>query len=231
MEKIVIYGAGNWCRSLLKQMMLKEYEIVRIVDGDERKWNTHIEDFVIEKPEVLVDTAYDKIIIGAKAYQGIAETLVGEFQISQDKILYVDFDKNRIHQLRDSGIRFRRESDSIMEKRLFRKRACEVIQESMLFECMQNGEFQDCEGRPYRDIIVVGEEEQFRAVKNFFSCIQGNVSVMQNKQQDYFISNTAKYILAAESCKTDLKELTDRGANVGQCVIVPLFDVSATVIV
>ena len=177
MEKAVIYGAGNWCRYLLKQSLLKEYEIVRIVDSDERKWNAHIEDFVIENPDTLTNTAYDKIIIGAKAFQGIAETLVGEFQVPQDKILYVDFDKNRIHQLKDSGICFRQETDSIVEKRLFRKLACEIIQESMLFECMQNGEFQDCEGRPYHDIIVVGEEEQFKVIENFFSCIQGNFSV------------------------------------------------------
>lgn len=231
MKKIVIYGAGNWCRLLLKQMMLKEYEIVKIVDGDERKWNTHIEDFIIEKPDVLNDIAYDKVVIGAKAYQGIAETLVGEFQISQDKIFYVDFDKNRIHQLRDSEISFRHDTDSIMEKRLFQKRAREVIQESMLFECMQNGEFQDYKGRPYCDIIVVGEEEQFRAVKNFFFCMQGNVSFVQNKQQDYPIIDMAKYILVADSYKEDLKVLIDRGVNVRQCVIVPMFDVSATVIV
>ena len=231
MEKAVIYGAGNWCRYLLKQSLLKEYEIVRIVDSDERKWNAHIEDFVIENPDTLTNKAYDKIIIGAKAFQGIAETLVGEFQVPQDKILYVDFDKNRIHQLKDSGICFRQEKDSVVEKRLFRKLACETIQESMLFECMQNGEFQDCEGRPYHDIIVVGEEEQFRAVKNFFSCTQGNTSVVQSKQQDRPIIDMAKYILTAESYKEDLRELTDRGVNVSQCVIVPLFDVDATVIV
>lgn len=231
MEKLVIYGAGNWCRLLLKGTQLKEYEIVKVVDGDKKKWNTQIGDFLIEKPDVLTDIVYDKIIIGAKAYQGIAEILVGEFHVSQDKILYVDFDKSRIHQLSDSKICFRHDADSVMEKRLFRKQACEVIQESMLFECMQNGEFQDCEGRPYCKIIVVGEEEQFRPVENFFSCIQSNVSVIQNKQQDYPVIDSAKYILAAESYKEDLKVLTGKGVNASQCVIVPMFDVAATVIV
>ena len=230
MEKIVIYGAGNWCRLLLKQMLLKEYEIVKIVDGDKRKWNTYIEDYLIEKPETLVDSAFDKVVIGAKAYQGIAETLVGEFQIPQDKILYVDFDKNRIHPLRDSGIRFRNETDSIVEKRLFRKLACETIQESLLFECMQNGEFQDCEGRQYCNIVVIGEEEQFKAVESFFS-VYGNASVTWNRRQDTPVFDTAKYILAAESYMEDLKALTDRVVDPRQCVIVPLFDVSATVIV
>lgn len=231
MEKIIIYGAGNWCRLLLKNSQLKQYEIIKVVDGDKKKWNTKIENFLIESPEILTGISYDKILIAAKAYQGIAETLTGEFQISQNKILYVDFDNNWIHELKDSGIQFGQGFSAVVEKRLFRKLACEVIQESLLFECMQDGEFYQHDNCFYDEIIVVGSEAQFYAVKAFFSCMNENAPVPKREQQDASIIHNGKYVLTAASYKEDLKRLRSRGAKAEQCVIAALFDVEATVII
>ena len=230
MEKLVIYGAGNWCRLLLKGTQLNDYEIIKVVDGDSKKWNTRIEEFLIEKPEVIMHTSYDKVLIAAKAYQGIAETLLGEFQVAQDKILYADFDNNQLHALKDCGIRFRQGMDGIIEKGLFRMMACETILESLLFECMQNGEFYQNNGKAYREVIVIGEDEQLSTVRRFFSCMPGNLTVKKGLL-DAPVIDTAKYILTAASYQEDLKQLRDLGASARQCVIIPLFDVDATVII
>lgn len=227
MEKIVLYGAGNYCRLLLKGALLNQYEIIKVVDGDSRKWNSHIEAYVVGKPEELNQLVYDRVLIAAKAYKSIAEKLVGELSVPEKKILYADFDNNEIHELRDSGMSFRHGAEAVVEKILLRNTACKIIKEGLLFECLQNGEFED-----YDEMVVVGEEEQLRSVKDFFSCMKERAPRVSALKWDEPIKCTAKYILTSASYRDDLARLKkEKGCGAEQCVIVPLYDVEDTVVV
>lgn len=227
MEKIVLYGAGNYCQKLLKDRRLKEYEIIGVLDGDSGKWNKNFEGFIVKRPEDLKGLCYDKLVITAKAYQGIAGKLVTEFGIPQEKILCVDFDNNRIEELNNKGMAFAAGQEAVVERELFRRMACQTIEEGLLLECLMEGEFEE-----YTDVVVVGEEQDFGVVQNFFSAIRERVFKVRMENPAEAVKSSEKYILTSASYKKDLVRLQkQRGCSAEQCVVVPLFDVANTVIV
>lgn len=224
-QQIVVYGAGNYCKLLLKGNQLKEYHILKIIDSNPAKWGERIEGVQIEPPRVLKDIQYDRIIIAVKSCRSIAEKLVEEFQISQDMIVYYDYDNNQIRSLKESGLNFNPGKENLVERRLFQEQALRTIKEGLLYESYLNGEFKN-----YSDIIVVGKEEEFQVVKNFFQTSQIPVRIQMEKRE-FMVSENQKYVLTEGSYKEDLSRLlNEKGCSLEQCLVVPLFDVENTLI-
>ncbi len=227
MEKIVLYGAGNYCRLLLKGNLQDQYEILKIVDGDTQKWNTYIDEFKVAKPEELDQLSYDKVIISAKEYKSIAEKLIEELCVPEDKIFYVNFDNNnQIRKLKDCGTTFRHGIAAAVEKSIFRRMACETICDGLLFECLQNGEFEN-----YNEVAVAGTVEQLQTVERFFVCMKKNAPMVRGINWEEGIKENTKYILTDVTYSEDLMRLRQNGCRERQWVIIPLYDVEDTVIV
>lgn len=222
-EKIILYGAGNYCQLLLKGKQLLDYEIVAIIDSNSEKWNSTFEGKQVSNPERIKDVNYEKIIITALAVKSILEKLVIEYDISIDKIWYYDFENNIITQCKgskfDSQFNFGKKEKDL----LFNALAVKTIQEDMLFESFLAGEFDG-----YSEIVVLGNEEDFRVIYEFFKTtkISNNIVMFDEKSQ---INLKQKYILAGESYKEDLNWLVnEKSVRLEQCIIIPLFDVKKT---
>ncbi len=226
-KRIVIYGAGNYCRLLLNGGRLSSWEIVGVVDGASQKWGTRMEQYPIKRPDEIGNLSYDKILIAAREYKGIAERLVLELQIPEPDILYYDFDHNQMHGLEDSGLVFRKGNTAVAEKALFRQMAIRTIQEGLLFEALGNGEFAG-----YRSIVVVGAVPEFRIVRQFFQGIPGMAGEVRMEDTEQGISAGEKYILTGPEYLEELERLKKRkGFTLKQCLVLPLWDVEDTVLV
>ena len=90
MERIVLFGYGELCRSLYKVDFFETYDVVGIVDNDKNKWGEQtLSGKSIQSPEVLLKLEYDRVFLSIYNYKGIQKQLIEEFHISPDKITYV----------------------------------------------------------------------------------------------------------------------------------------------
>lgn len=227
MEKIVLYGAGNYCLLLLRGTQLKKYEVIKVVDGDTLKAGTILEGYTVGKPEEISDTIYDKVMITARARRGIAEKLVGELRVPEDKILYFDFEDNLVHQLSDDKLILHRGTEVAVEQALLQNMAVSTIYDGLLYEAFQNCEFED-----FDEIMVIGQEEHYWIVKKFFACVKEKKYKVGHFAFDGQVKKNVKYILTERSYLEDLVRLRqDSGFYEQQGLILPLFDVEDTVII
>ncbi len=226
MKKIILYGAGNYCRLLLKNMQLEQYEVVGVVDGDPGKWGAYVEQYLISKPEDILNLSYDEIWIAVKNYQGIAERLIVELQVPVSDIRYCDFDAMQILELKDSGLKFDSSETATRERLEFREFAIRTIEEGLLYEAFLNGEFAG-----YDSLSVIGSAEEFDIVKKFVeSCSELQIAVRRERQ--ITVSDDTKYIITGEDYEEQINRLVNElGCKRRQCLIIPLFDVGDTVLV
>lgn len=224
-KRAVIYGAGNYCKLLLKGSQLDEYHIVSVIDSNPVKWGKSIEGILIEKPDMLEQLSYDLIIIATKSHKSIAEKLIGELEISTRKIFYYDFDGNKVCSIKESDYKFAQGKESYLERRLFREIAIQTIEEGLLFECYCEGEFDN-----YEELAVIGGQEEFNIIKKFFANSEKRLSLVQEIETTV-IDKRKKYVLAASTYKEDFESLLQKkGCMPEQCVVIPLFDVKNTLV-
>jgi hypothetical protein len=63
MKKIVLFGAGSNAKRLLKRGCKPGSEIVAVLDNDSNKWGSHILDYEIFNPQILLDDNLDYDVI------------------------------------------------------------------------------------------------------------------------------------------------------------------------
>lgn len=90
LKNIVIFGAGDHTKQLLKFPELKKVNIDFIVDNNKQKWNTEFCNYKVYPPE-KIDNKVENILISSKSFEKeIYEQLI-KMGISKNKIfrLYI----------------------------------------------------------------------------------------------------------------------------------------------
>jgi len=84
-EKILIYGAGSNCKTLLKYASLNNFEIVGILDSN--KVGERICGREILSPSIIKEVDYDKIFITPKEHKNIILEVHEKFKVKLDNII------------------------------------------------------------------------------------------------------------------------------------------------
>lgn len=87
MEKIIIWGAGNICKEYLRKEKFHNFNIICLVDNDERKWGTELEGIKIKNPDALSNIQFDKILILANAFEEIKTQILQTYHIDNQMIM------------------------------------------------------------------------------------------------------------------------------------------------
>lgn len=94
MEKIILFGAGTRLDAMMEINKFEGYDIVAIVDSDEKKQNELCYGHIIQKPEDIHKLDYDRIIISSEKYfDEIKKMLVDDLNISSVLIGNITMDK------------------------------------------------------------------------------------------------------------------------------------------
>lgn len=84
---LVIYGAGEHTKMLLRETPIRKGRIIGVVDSDSAKWGKEIEGLKITPPTSISKMNPNGILISSHAFQDeIYEFLVKELKVSEDKI-------------------------------------------------------------------------------------------------------------------------------------------------
>lgn len=62
---IVLYGAGDFCRSVLEAWQGRDLPVRFLVDGNPQKWGTTWQRYLVKSPEALSDTTRDTLCVVA----------------------------------------------------------------------------------------------------------------------------------------------------------------------
>ncbi len=89
MKEIIIYGAGgNFIR--FAGWLKERYEIVALVDGDEKLWGQKHDEITVDSPEVIICSKYDFIVVTPSDETEIVEALKNKYHISESKIVALE---------------------------------------------------------------------------------------------------------------------------------------------
>ncbi len=93
--KVLIWGAGGTAKEFyLRKMMHIHYEIVGVIDSNEKLRGTHFFEYIIDSPNDISKYEYDLIVICSLCFGEIIERLRVEFRIPIEKIItYQQIDK------------------------------------------------------------------------------------------------------------------------------------------
>ena len=84
-EKVVIFGAGKAGGNFIHHQ--QQYEIVAVIDNDEKKVGQYLNGIKIHSPAQLQSLEYEKVIITSMYYKSIHSQLVNDLNIDSNKIL------------------------------------------------------------------------------------------------------------------------------------------------
>ncbi len=88
--RIVIYGVGRRFERVFE--LLHQFEIVALVDKDERKWNTEYKGYAVISPEDITKMRYDYLIVTpATGFLEISSALIFTYGIRAQTILSLDY--------------------------------------------------------------------------------------------------------------------------------------------
>lgn len=87
--KVIIFGAGNICRSMLSYPLQDGVEILFICDNDREKWNEKIAGYSVKSPEEIKGVPYDLILIASLRFDWVEEIIeqLSTMEVSEDKIM------------------------------------------------------------------------------------------------------------------------------------------------
>ncbi len=80
MEKVVIWGTGEIAeKTFTRCAYISNYEIVGIVDNNERKWGNKFRNYVISSPDILKEEIADIIVVLTDKYAEIYSQIVKDY--------------------------------------------------------------------------------------------------------------------------------------------------------
>ena len=87
MEKVVIWGTGEVAEKTFNQCKyISNYEIVGIVDNDNRKWGNLFRDYVISNPDILKEIIADIVVILTDRFSEINSQIAKDYPNFIDKV-------------------------------------------------------------------------------------------------------------------------------------------------
>lgn len=87
--RIIVYGAGDNCKYVVRAFKKKQEEVVSIVDSDKNKEGKIIEGIQVQGVLRLLENDYDRIVVSIiKDYDDIKNELINVLRINEDKIVH-----------------------------------------------------------------------------------------------------------------------------------------------
>ncbi|MBP3802724.1 MAG: FkbM family methyltransferase [Oribacterium sp.] len=99
--KAIVYGAGGTAKEFfLRKSMSNCYNIIGVIDSDEKLKGTKFFDYIIAGPDDISKYEYDVIIVCSLCYEEIVKRLKDEFLIPAEKVVtYQSIDKKICDQI------------------------------------------------------------------------------------------------------------------------------------
>lgn len=218
MDKIILYGAGNYCDIYISSERKKYGEIIGIIDSNPQKWNTLKNGYNIDSPDMLDSCEYEKLILTVSNPDSIIDTLLHK-NVSKSK-LFIYGAKDR--KLLPLSLVY----DDYMNRKIFRKNAVRQVKLELLMETFREDEYTNV-----KRIIVVGSDSDFELVNEFFKMLNLDIVILSDRNPEAnSIKETDKYIFSSENYKKDLNRIRDRLISENQWLIIPFFDIENTII-
>lgn len=76
MDKIILYGAGNYCDIYISSEGIKYGEIIGIIDSNPQKWNTLKNGYSVCAPDIIDSHEYGKLILTVRQPDLIIDMLL-----------------------------------------------------------------------------------------------------------------------------------------------------------
>lgn len=209
--KILIYGSGNYCDLYLSNVKNQDDIILGIVDGNSEKWGIKKHSYVIYSPDFISEIPYEKLIIAVANYESVIDEILKR-KVKKENVFIYDGEKNILFSLSDVY-------ETYLEKKIYRRTAASQIKKGLLMESYKENEY--CE---FERIVIVGEEEDYSVINEFFSEVDQNKKVISfvEKMQ---IKTDDKVIFCGENYKSDLAQIRPQLFSEQQWIVIPLFDV------
>lgn len=202
MDKIILYGAGNYCDIYISSEGIKYGEIIGIIDSNPQKWNTLKNGYSVCAPDIIDSHEYGKLIL-----------TVRQPDLIIDMLLHKNVNKSKIY-------------DDYIKRKIFRKNAVRQVKIELLMETFREEEYTNVER-----VIVIGSNENFELIKEFFEMLNWDITVLPGGNEEINgIRETDKYVFCSENYRGDLKKIREELISENQWLIIPLFDVENTII-
>ena len=217
MDKIILYGAGNYCDIYISNEGMKYGEIIGIIDSNPQKWNTLKNGYNICSPNMLDSCEYGKLILTVNNSDSIIDALLHKNVSISKLFIYNAKDRKLLPLLLIY--------DEYINRKIFRKNAVRQVKLELLMETFREEEYTNVER-----IIVVGSDLDFKLVKEFFETLNLDMAIVAGENPEASsIKETDKYIFCSKNYKDDLKKIRERLISENQWLIVPFFDVENTI--
>lgn len=209
--KILIYGSGDYCDLYLANKKKQKDIILGIVDGNSEKWGLKKHTYVIDSPEIIRSIPYEKLIIAVAGYESVIDELLKR-KISTENVFVYDGKKNILFSLPDVY-------EAYLEKKIYRKAAVRQVKTGLLMESYEENEY--C---GFERIIIVGEEEDYFVINEFFSEVDQYKKII-SYDENMLIREDDKIIFCGKNFKSDLAHIRTELFSEQQWVVIPLFDI------
>ncbi|MCX4351274.1 MAG: hypothetical protein OSJ60_06515 [Lachnospiraceae bacterium] len=217
MDKIILYGAGNYCDKYIFSEGINYGEISGIIDSAPEKWNTLKNGYNICSPDLLDSCEYGKVILTVSNPDAIIDKLLHK-NISISKIFIYDAVDRKVLPL--SLI-----YDDYVNRKIFRKNAVRQVKLELLMETFREKEYANIER-----VVVIGTDSDYELVKEFFETLNLDILVLLGDNSETFdVRETDKYLFSSKDYKNDLKKFREKFLSENQWLIIPLFDVEDTI--
>lgn len=217
MDKIILYGAGNYCDIYISSEGIKYGEIVGIIDSNPQKWDTLKSGYNIGSPDMLDSCEYEKLILTVSNPDSIIDALLHK-NVSKSK-LFIYGAKDR--KLLPLSLVY----DDYMNRKIFRKNAVRQVKLELLMETFREEEYTSVER-----IIVAGSDSDFELINEFFEMLNLDIVILSDRSPEAnSIKETDKYIFCSKDYKMNLEKVRKGLISENQWLIIPLFDVEDTI--
>jgi len=214
--KILIYEAGNYCDLYLSKLKKDKDIILGIVDRNCNKWGLEKDGYRIKPPDIMSQIQYDMLIIAVKDWEPVLDQMLkSEMNISY--LFIYSGERNELYA-------FSYLYNKYLEYKRYRRSAVKQIKVGLLTESFNYGEYSG-----FERIIVIGEKEDYSIVKEYFYEISENKKII-NYTENMEINRNDKVILCGKDYKRNLKNIREKIDTDKQWIILPFFDIEATVI-
>ncbi len=218
MDKIILYGAGNYCDIYLSSEGIKYGEIIGIIDSNPQKWNTLKNGYSVCAPDIIDSYEYGKLILTVRQPDLIIDMLLHK-NVNKSKLFIYNAED---HKLLPLSLIY----DDYIKRKIFRKNAVRQVKLELLMETFREEEYANVER-----VIVIGSNENFELIKEFFEMLNWDITVLSGGNVEINgIRETDKYIFCSENYRGDLKKNREELISENQWLIIPLFDVENTII-
>lgn len=214
--KIVIYGLGNNYKIMTQNSRcFDDMEIVALSDIDPAKIGMSEYGKDVIMPEMIPKVDFDRLVVTIEKYDD-AILKLREY-VADDQIDVYCAKENKL-------IPFVELKNDWIDRVLSKRRIVRQIQESMLREAYQLGEFND------DTAIVVSGDEYVDVVSSFLQLINSRIRIECLNEIKNDVTNEKKYILCDYRYTETISFLREHGINDKKWIILPLYDVENNVV-